>query len=750
MFLKKNLIYIAAIVTTIIYALWRATCTLPWGMGIPELIAGLLLLIAEVVGFLEAAQYLSGMANSFEPDCPEIPEEEYPEVDVLIPTYNEPYEVLIKTVNGAVNMDYPDKSKVHIYICDDMSRPWVEELAEKFNVGYFKRDTNEGAKAGNLNHALEHVNSELVAIFDADMIPMHDFLTSLVPYFFRDRYYKKKGVWLKRDKVEPKKRVGFIQSPQGFYNNDLFQYNLYSEKNVPNEQDFFFRTIQLSRNCTNAAIFAGSNTILSRQALDEVGGFYTKAITEDLATGFLIQSKKYKGYSVEGVHANGLAPTDLQSLFRQRERWARGTIQTFRRLPIFLHKGLTLGQRISYMSTLLYWYTPLRKFVFILAPILCGLFGWVVLKATWIEMIIFWLPHFVLYNIALKSLSSKVRSTRLTTIYDTILFPKLLPGVLLETFGITKRKFSVTRKDKVEEDFSDRVRMATPHLVLIFLSIVALVLTLYISIMDRTLVYVIVIFWQISNLYDLIMAVLFLCGRDIYRKSERFYAKLPMELDMSIGHMEVTIDNISDGGVSFYLDFPEYIPEDEEIELTIRDEEGRYETHQKAKVVHVDQVDKRWKYSMQFVSGDEENMLQLYSIIYDRIPSHPTEIKGGTSAYLNMRRSIKGRLESINISNRKLPRINVKQRLVLDNGKKAQIVNFNYEYILFQFDDAKIPDLKKVTLSQEDELHLKCQLVRQEGKQALYHIENYQEIAVDKALKKVITTWMEPSEKRGQ
>ena len=57
--------------------------------------------------FLEAAQYLSGMANSFEPDCPQIPEEEYPEVDVLIPTYNEPYEVLIKTINGAINMDYP-------------------------------------------------------------------------------------------------------------------------------------------------------------------------------------------------------------------------------------------------------------------------------------------------------------------------------------------------------------------------------------------------------------------------------------------------------------------------------------------------------------------------------------------------------------------------------------------------------------------------------------------------------------------
>lgn len=742
MLLKKNLIYISAIVTTIIYAVWRVTCTLPWGDGLPVLIAGLLLVIAEIIGFLEAAQYLSGMANSFEPDCPQIPDEEYPEVDVLIPTYNEPYEILLKTVNGAVNMDYPDKSKVHIYICDDTDRPWVKELADKFHVGYFRRDNNKGAKAGNLNHALEHIHSELVAIFDADMIPMHDFLTSLVPYFFRDRYYMKDDVWVKREKEEPKKRVGFIQSPQGFYNNDLFQYNLYSEENVPNEQDFFFKTIQLSRNCTNAAIFAGSNAILSRKALDEVGGFYTRAITEDLATGLLIQSKRYKGYSVESVHANGLAPTDLKSLFRQRERWARGTIQTFRQQPIFLRKGLTLGQRLSYFSTLLYWYTPIRKFICIMAPILCGILGWVIIKATWIEMLIFWLPHFLLYNFALKNLSSKVRSTRLTTIYDTILFPKLLPGVILETFGIKKRKFAVTRKDKVEENFSDRVKMAFPHLVLILLSVIALILSMYVSITQHTFVYVIVIFWQISNLYDLVMAVLFLFGRNICRKSERFYAKLPMQLDMCTGHLNATTDNISEGGVSFYLDYPEYIPVDEEVHVTIKQEDSRYIAHLKAKIVHVVQVGNRWKYCMEFLPADEENQLQLYSIIYDREPSHPTEIKGGTSAYINMKRNILKRLEPVIVSNRKLPRIDVRKRLILNNGQRVQVINFNYEYILLQFDDHSIPTENKVTLSQSDELILDCQLVRKNGKQALYHIENYHSVAENKAMKTVIATWI--------
>lgn len=152
---------------------------------------------------------------------------------------------------------------------------------------------------------------------------MSDFLIELVPYFF----------------IEGKK-MGFVQSPQSFYNPDLFQFNLYAEDSIPNEQNFFFRQVQLTRN--NSVIYAGSNTILSREALKEVGGFYTESITEDLATGMLIQSKGYQTYAVAKVLANGLAPSDLLSLYKQRERWARGCIQTMRRLSLFRIKGLNI------------------------------------------------------------------------------------------------------------------------------------------------------------------------------------------------------------------------------------------------------------------------------------------------------------------------------------------------------------------------------------------------------------------------
>ena len=82
-----------------------------------------------------------------------------------------------------------------------------------------------------------------------------------------------------------------FKTPQSFYNPDLFQFNFYSEKRIPNEQDFFFREINVGRNRANAPIYAGSNTLISREALDEVGGIATGTITEDFETGIKIQAK---------------------------------------------------------------------------------------------------------------------------------------------------------------------------------------------------------------------------------------------------------------------------------------------------------------------------------------------------------------------------------------------------------------------------------------------------------------------------
>ncbi len=126
-------------------------------------------------------------------------------------------------------MEYPDKSKVHIYLLDDGNRQEVQELAQRMGVGYITREEHLHAKAGNLNNALQHTHSPLVATFDADMIPLSDFLLKTVPYFLLPEYEYINNQWQRREKKKSIK-IGFIQSPQCFYNPDLFQYNLFQNR----------------------------------------------------------------------------------------------------------------------------------------------------------------------------------------------------------------------------------------------------------------------------------------------------------------------------------------------------------------------------------------------------------------------------------------------------------------------------------------------------------------------------------------
>lgn len=86
--------------------------------------------------------------------------------------------------------------------------------------------------------------------------------------------------------------VGFVQSPQVFYNSDPFQYNLNLDDKIPNEQDFFMREVQAGRARYNALFHVGTNALFSRKAIDDIGGIPTGSITEDMATGMLLSLEK--------------------------------------------------------------------------------------------------------------------------------------------------------------------------------------------------------------------------------------------------------------------------------------------------------------------------------------------------------------------------------------------------------------------------------------------------------------------------
>ena len=612
-------------VTSVIYILWRLFFTLPLHAGIVSLIAGIALFVAEFISMLEAVIHYICMSKDKAPEFPVIPESEYPHVDVLIATHSEEPELLFKTINGCKHMEYPDPAKVHIYLCDDNDRPEMAKLAQKMGVGYFGLSGNKLAKAGNLNNALSKTDSPLVVTFDSDMIPRSSFLMKTVPYFFLPEMILEDGVWRKRteEELDPDYKIGFVQTPQSFYNPDLFQFNFFAESNIPNEQDYFFKEVNVGRNSSNSAIYAGSNTFISRRALEEVGGIRTKTITEDFATGIDIQAKGYTCFAIDEVLASGLAPDDFPNLLKQRQRWGRGCVQTIRSAR-FLFGKLPFLSKLSYLSCLLYWWTFLRRIVYILSPILFTVFGVLVVRTELWGILLIWLPSYLIYNHSLRLLSGKVRDQKWSNIVDTILCPYMILPILAETFGIRMRTFAVTSKEKTGTR-SAKIIYAIPHLILLAASIVGIYFSIERMMLYKSILGLVVLFWLCMNTYFLTMAVFFLLGRINYRSSERFRAEIPVTFSVGTRRVHGTTDDISENGLSFITDFPEFLHGVVDFEL----QDEKWNATVSGEIVHVGKIGDKWRYSVKLVDLPFEEKQNYDQIVFDRLPTLATEIKTG-------------------------------------------------------------------------------------------------------------------------
>lgn len=666
----KNQIWIILnIICTLVYLVWRILFTVPLKYGMVSLIAGIALLVTEILGAFEAGVHFFHMYKPHKLELPEVPYEEFPDVDIFIATYNEPLELLYKTVNGCKHIDYPDKKKVHVYLCDDGKRDSVRKMAAEEGVHYLDRPDHKGAKAGNLNHAMLHSKSPLILTLDADMIPRRQILMHMVP-FFVDEEIKNRG-----RKEEEKVRMGFVQSPQSFYNPDLFQYNLFSERKIPNEQDYFYRDIQLSRNKNNSVIYGGSNTLISRTSLEVVGGFYMKSITEDFATGILIQKEGFVCYAIDEVLASGLSPNDLKSLIKQRSRWGRGVISTHHKIPILFSRKLNWGQKANYLASILYWYFPLKRLIYILSPILFAVFGYMVIHCTFAQILIFWLPMYLTSNICLRMLSQNVRNTKWTSVYETVLFPFLLGPILLETFGISQKKFLVTNKEDGSRKKSD-VLYTLPFLLLIALSAVGVVRCILIMLATNSINTVVILFWLIANLFSLVMAVFFISGRRIHRQSERVEDTVICTIeDKGVCYDCQSLD-LSEGGIAVLSKKPLNLGK----KVKIKVETERYKAELAAGFLYVDKKDGMWKYAFQIedMGGCKEQYLQ---ILYDRNPTLPQNLKQANSSFDDLRFNITQRAKAEKWAKRKAPRVHLGRELISMEGEVIPVLNYNFQYL---------------------------------------------------------------------
>jgi cellulose synthase (UDP-forming) len=530
----RRVALVIALGSALVYITWRLIFTIPSDSWFSRL-AGIVLVTAELVGLVQmVASAIVGWRQPRRTSIPSMGLSRSPSVDIYIATYSESIGVLEPTLAGARSIRY--SGEVTVYLCDDGSRPEVRELAERYGAVYLEREEHQHAKAGNLNNALAHSAGELVVTLDADMIPTVDFLEKTAGYF-------------------TDVNLAFVQAPQAFHNQDAFQYNLFSGDVLPNEQDYFMRTLQPGKERFNAVMYVGSNTVFRRSALDAIGGFATGVITEDMATGMLLQAAGYRTMFVPDVIAAGLAPESFADLLTQRTRWGRGNIQTARKWNPLTIPGLSPMQRWIYADGILYWHFGILKIVFVLAPLVYLIGGVPVVHAAVSSILAIWLPYFIASFVGMRAISRGRRSFTWTHVYEIAMAPTIAVAIIGEWLGFSTKVFAVTPKGVSTEKLNFRWVIALPHIILLGLSLFALLNAFVLApgkfSFDSL---VITSFWTLYNVIGLVMAILVCLERPRQRRTERTKVDLPMAARLWNGPpVEGRVLDLSFSGARFIL-----------------------------------------------------------------------------------------------------------------------------------------------------------------------------------------------------
>jgi len=414
----------------------------------------LLLLFAEFYAF---ATLVLGYFQTLRPlKRPPVPltgnPQNWPSVDVFIPTYNESLSVVRATVLGALALDYP-ANKIRVFVLDDGRRREFADFAAKVGAGYITRSDNAHAKAGNINHALGRTTGEYVAIFDSDHIPTRSFLQTTLGWFMRDR------------------RLGMVQTPHHFYSPDPFERNLGQFRKIPNEGELFHRLVQDGNDLWNASFFCGSCAVLRRKALNEIGGIAVETVTEDAHTALRMQKRRWNTAYINIPQAAGLATESLAAHIGQRIRWARGMVQILRtENPLFV-RGLSFPQRLCYFNATTHFLFALPRLIFLVIPLVYLLFGMVNIYGYSFAVFAYALPHIVLSNMTNSRIQGRHRFSFWNEIYEAVLAPYILFPTLLALINPRLGKFNVTSKGGIiRRSYFDR-RIALPFLFLLALNI---------------------------------------------------------------------------------------------------------------------------------------------------------------------------------------------------------------------------------------------------------------------------------------
>jgi cellulose synthase (UDP-forming) len=387
------------------------------------------------------------------------------------------------------------------------------ELSELARCRYIARPKPQGkphhAKAGNINYAIfsGETSGDFILTLDADHIPKSEFMQRVLPYFYTYNLYTGKY---------ESNQIAFVQTPQAFYNipqGDPFGHQAH----------LFYGPIQQGKDGMNSAFYTGTNAVLRREALinvglqnfsdefskdetrldefDLVGGVSSDSITEDMNTAMRLHSAGWKSVYHHEELSEGLAPDDLSSTLKQKLRWAQGTIQVLLRENPLTKPGLSFWQQLQYFQTMYSYFSGFATIVFIACPIIYFFTGIIPVRAYGSDFALHFIPAFILNRLTFMAASWGIPARELwrSEQYAIALFPLFIQAVW-SVFTGRPIKFQVTPKQRQSGIY---LRLVWSQLTIVGLTLLGMLWCIYRFMMgqlENPWVYLINGAWSVYNM----------------------------------------------------------------------------------------------------------------------------------------------------------------------------------------------------------------------------------------------------------
>ncbi len=336
----------------------------------------LVLLILSIYGshrYVMAYLYYKYKGNL---PAPKAKFQQLPPVTIQLPIYNEMY-VVERLIDAVAAIEYP-RNLLEIQVLDDstdetqgIARARVETLRRAgLDIHYLHRDNRSGYKAGALQEGLRLARGELIAVFDADFVPSRDFLRRSVQYFTDEKVGMVQVRWehLNRDSSH-------LTQAQAIFLDGHFVI----EHTARNRSGRFFN-------------FNGTAGVWRRTAIDGAGGWQHDTLTEDLDLSYRAQLAGWRFVYLPQVVSPAEVPVEMNAFKSQQHRWAKGSIQTARKLlPRILKSDLPREVKIEAFFHLTANFTyPLMILLTVLMPVSMV----IRFKHGWYEVLLLDLPFF--------------------------------------------------------------------------------------------------------------------------------------------------------------------------------------------------------------------------------------------------------------------------------------------------------------------------------------------------------------------